>query len=212
MYRGLPCIYSSAILSSASLLSGGSMALLRVLALAMIIFMIRQTFYPHDRVLESQAWKKVVYAGGKKTSLFPQHVAFAEGQTSPNVLFRLLFVITLGIVFCCHQESSWCSFSLPSPPPVSTTCCGPSPTCCSQLPSGAVKYKSAPELPQTQAAPGRAEASCGGGLELSALVQGRPALQLPVALYLLPTIKVLKRQKRTDTVPVFGLVHTLKTE
>lgn len=65
MYRGLPCIYSSAILSSASLLSGGSMALLRVLAMAMIIFMIRQTFYPHDRVLESQAWKKVVYAGGK---------------------------------------------------------------------------------------------------------------------------------------------------
>lgn len=41
------------------------MSLLRVLAMAMIIFMIRQTFYPHDRVLESQAWKKVVYAGGK---------------------------------------------------------------------------------------------------------------------------------------------------
>lgn len=40
------------------------MALLRVLAMAMIIFMIRQTIYPHDRVLESQAWKKVVYAGG----------------------------------------------------------------------------------------------------------------------------------------------------
>lgn len=65
MYRGLPCIYSSAILSSASLLSGGSMALLRVLAMAMIIFMISQSFYPHDRVLESQAWKKVVFAGGK---------------------------------------------------------------------------------------------------------------------------------------------------
>ncbi|XP_056896310.1 transmembrane protein 269 isoform X2 [Takifugu flavidus] len=63
MYRGLPCIYSSAILSSASLLSGGNLALLRVLAMSMIIFMIRQTFYPHDRVLESQAWKKVVYAG-----------------------------------------------------------------------------------------------------------------------------------------------------
>lgn len=69
MYRGLPCIYSSAILSSASLLSEGSMALLRVLAMAMIIFMIRQTFYPHDRVLESQAWKKVVYAGGKNLLL-----------------------------------------------------------------------------------------------------------------------------------------------
>lgn len=69
MYRGLPCIYSSAILSSASLLSGGNLALLRVLAMSMIIFMIRQTFYPHDRVLESQAWKKAVYAGGKNLVL-----------------------------------------------------------------------------------------------------------------------------------------------
>lgn len=65
MYRGLPCIYSSAILASASLLSGGNMAMLRVIAMAMIPFMISQNFYPHDRVLESQAWKKVVYAGGK---------------------------------------------------------------------------------------------------------------------------------------------------
>lgn len=64
MYRGLPCIYSSGILSSASLLSGGNMALLRVIAVAMILFMISHNFYPHDRVLESQAWKKVVYAGG----------------------------------------------------------------------------------------------------------------------------------------------------
>ncbi|KAI3356951.1 hypothetical protein L3Q82_003587 [Scortum barcoo] len=63
MYRGLPCIYSSAILASASLLSGGNMAVLRVIAVAMILFMISQNFYPHDRVLESQAWKKVVYAG-----------------------------------------------------------------------------------------------------------------------------------------------------
>lgn len=79
MYRGLPCIYSSAILSSASLLSGGSMALLRVLAMAMIIFMISQTIYPHDRVLESQAWKKVVYAGGK--NLLLSH-SLHTGQTS----------------------------------------------------------------------------------------------------------------------------------
>uniref|UniRef100_A0A8C2WTG8 cardiolipin synthase (CMP-forming) n=1 Tax=Cyclopterus lumpus TaxID=8103 RepID=A0A8C2WTG8_CYCLU len=64
MYRGLPCIYSSAILASASILSGGNLALLRVIAVAMILFMISQNFYPHDRVLESQAWKKGVYAGG----------------------------------------------------------------------------------------------------------------------------------------------------
>lgn len=65
MYRGLPCIYSSGILASTSLLSGGNMTLLRIIAVAMIIFMISQSFYPHDRVLESQAWKKAVYAGGK---------------------------------------------------------------------------------------------------------------------------------------------------
>ncbi|XP_019732821.1 transmembrane protein 269 isoform X1 [Hippocampus comes] len=64
MYRGLPCIYSAGVLASVSLLSGNNTAMLRVLAVAMILFMISQSFYPHDRVLESQAWKKVVYAGG----------------------------------------------------------------------------------------------------------------------------------------------------
>lgn len=75
MYRGLPCIYSSAILASASLLSGGNMAVLRVIAVAMILFMISHNFYPHDRILESQAWKKVVYAGGKyiSVSLWQNH-------------------------------------------------------------------------------------------------------------------------------------------
>ncbi|XP_048872634.1 transmembrane protein 269 isoform X1 [Brienomyrus brachyistius] len=64
MYRGLPCIYSSAILSCTCLLWGGNVMVLRVTAVAMIVFMVSQTFYPHDRILESQAWKKVVYAGG----------------------------------------------------------------------------------------------------------------------------------------------------
>ncbi|XP_026867763.1 transmembrane protein 269 isoform X2 [Electrophorus electricus] len=64
MYCGLPCIYSSAILACASLLTGGNVAVLRITAVAMILFMVSQNFYPHDRVLESQAWKKVVYAGG----------------------------------------------------------------------------------------------------------------------------------------------------
>lgn len=64
MYRGLPCIYPSGILASASLLSGGNMQLLRVIAVTMILTMISQRFYPHDRILESQAWKKAVYAGG----------------------------------------------------------------------------------------------------------------------------------------------------
>jgi len=65
VYRGLPCVYSSAILASASLLSGGNLALLRIIAVVMIPFMISQNFYPHDRLLESQAWKKAVFAGGK---------------------------------------------------------------------------------------------------------------------------------------------------
>lgn len=64
MYRGLPCIYSSAILACVSLLTGENMAVLRIIAVAMILFMVSHNFYPHDRVLESQAWKKVVYVGG----------------------------------------------------------------------------------------------------------------------------------------------------
>lgn len=64
MYRGLPCIYSAAILTCLSLLTGGDVLVLRFTAVAMILFMVSQNFYPHDRVLESQAWKKVVYAGG----------------------------------------------------------------------------------------------------------------------------------------------------
>lgn len=68
MYRGLPCVYSSAILASASLLSGGNTAVLRTTAVALILFMVSQTLYPHDRVLESQPWKKAVYAGGNADS------------------------------------------------------------------------------------------------------------------------------------------------
>ncbi|CAL8251146.1 unnamed protein product [Arctogadus glacialis] len=64
VYRGLPCLYSSAILASASLLSGGNTVLLRTTAVALILFMVSRSFYPHDRVLESQNWKKAIYAGG----------------------------------------------------------------------------------------------------------------------------------------------------
>ncbi|NXX77896.1 TM269 protein, partial [Urocolius indicus] len=63
-YRGLPCPYASALLAGGFLLSGGSVALLRLAACAMIFCMVDQGFYPHDKVLESQRWKKVVYAGG----------------------------------------------------------------------------------------------------------------------------------------------------
>uniref|UniRef100_A0AAY5JYR3 Transmembrane protein 269 n=1 Tax=Esox lucius TaxID=8010 RepID=A0AAY5JYR3_ESOLU len=64
MYRGLPCIYASAILACISLLTGGNPVILRIIAVVLILLMVNQGFYPHDRVLESQAWKKVVYAGG----------------------------------------------------------------------------------------------------------------------------------------------------
>lgn len=80
MYRGLPCIYSAAILASASLLSGENLPMLRVIAVFMILFMISQTFYPHDRVLESQAWKKAVYAGGKAA----QHKIHSDSRLSPT--------------------------------------------------------------------------------------------------------------------------------
>lgn len=65
MYRGLPCPYGSSVLASTYLLTGGNLVVLRIVAMVMILFMVDQGFYPHDKVLESQAWKKVVYMGGE---------------------------------------------------------------------------------------------------------------------------------------------------
>ncbi|XP_074670075.1 transmembrane protein 269 isoform X2 [Strix aluco] len=64
-YRGLPCPYASSLLAGTFLLTGGNVTLLRVTAVVMILFMVDRGFYPHDKVLESQLWKKLVYAGGK---------------------------------------------------------------------------------------------------------------------------------------------------
>ncbi|XP_053307902.1 transmembrane protein 269 isoform X2 [Spea bombifrons] len=64
VYRGLPCPYASAILACASLLTSGHLVALRAIAVIMILFMADQGFYPHDKILESQLWKKVVFVGG----------------------------------------------------------------------------------------------------------------------------------------------------
>lgn len=64
-YRGLPCPYASSLLAGTFLLTGGNITLLRVTAIIMILFMVDRGFYPHDKVLESQLWKKAVYAGGE---------------------------------------------------------------------------------------------------------------------------------------------------
>ncbi|XP_068195687.1 transmembrane protein 269 isoform X2 [Antennarius striatus] len=78
VYHGLPCTYSSVILASASVLSEGNMAVLWVMTVATIPFMISHNSYPHDRVLESEAWKKVVYAGGEEVR-----------QSSPSFTLRV---------------------------------------------------------------------------------------------------------------------------
>ncbi|XP_042199433.1 transmembrane protein 269 isoform X2 [Callorhinchus milii] len=64
VYRGLPCPYASAILACTSLLTEGNRFILHTTAVVMILFMTDQGNYPHDKVLESQIWKKIVYAGG----------------------------------------------------------------------------------------------------------------------------------------------------
>ncbi|NXI35067.1 TM269 protein, partial [Galbula dea] len=69
-YRGLPCPYASSLLAGTFLLTEGNVTLLRVTAAIMILFMVDQGLYPHDKVLESQLWKKVVYAGGVAAILF----------------------------------------------------------------------------------------------------------------------------------------------
>ncbi|XP_053942043.1 transmembrane protein 269 isoform X9 [Cuculus canorus] len=69
-YRGLPCPYASSLLAGTFLLADGNVIVLRITAGVMILFMLDQGFYPHDKVLESQRWKKVVYAGGVAAVLF----------------------------------------------------------------------------------------------------------------------------------------------
>ncbi|XP_065594293.1 transmembrane protein 269 isoform X1 [Cyrtonyx montezumae] len=69
-YRGLPCPYASSLLASTFLLTGGHVTLLRVAAIATALFMVDRGFYPHDKVLESQSWKKAIYAGGIAAVLF----------------------------------------------------------------------------------------------------------------------------------------------
>ncbi|NXH19744.1 TM269 protein, partial [Bucco capensis] len=69
-YRGLPCPYASSLLAGTFLLMEGNITLLRITAAIMILFMVDQGLYPHDKVLESQLWKKVVYAGGVVAILF----------------------------------------------------------------------------------------------------------------------------------------------
>ncbi|XP_054995627.1 transmembrane protein 269 [Sorex araneus] len=71
-YRGLPCPYASCVLASTSLLTKGNTFILSCMALLMILFMMDQSYYPHDKILESESWKKLVYLGGIITLLlFP---------------------------------------------------------------------------------------------------------------------------------------------
>ncbi|EPQ07663.1 hypothetical protein D623_10016784 [Myotis brandtii] len=63
-YKGLPCPYASCVLASTSLLTKGNRFILSCMASLMILFMMDQSYYPHDEILESENWKKIVYLGG----------------------------------------------------------------------------------------------------------------------------------------------------
>ncbi|NXA01375.1 TM269 protein, partial [Nesospiza acunhae] len=115
-YRGLPCPYASALLASTFLLSGGHVALLRVAAAAMTLFMADCGCYPHDRVLESQLWKKLVYAGGKDGDE-PLGMA-AQGRESRwprifllvGVVAVLLAPTAVAAVYCLAWATSYIVF------------------------------------------------------------------------------------------------------
>ncbi|XP_054428185.1 transmembrane protein 269 [Pteronotus mesoamericanus] len=64
IYKGLPCPYASCVLASTSLLTKGNTFILSCMASLMILFMMDQSYYPHDEILDSENWKKVVYLGG----------------------------------------------------------------------------------------------------------------------------------------------------
>lgn len=63
-YKGLPCPYASCVLASTCLLTKDNTFILCCMASLMILFMIDQSCYPPDEILESENWKKVVYMGG----------------------------------------------------------------------------------------------------------------------------------------------------
>ncbi|XP_026549984.1 transmembrane protein 269-like, partial [Notechis scutatus] len=65
MYRGLPCPYGASMVAATYFLTGGHLVAMRLMAMVMILFMVDQGFYPHDKVLESQAWKKAIFGGGR---------------------------------------------------------------------------------------------------------------------------------------------------
>ncbi|KAM4652480.1 transmembrane protein 269 isoform 2-T2 [Discoglossus pictus] len=96
MYRGLPCPYASAILACASLLIGSrQLVFLRAIAVLMIFFMVEQGIYPHDKILESQLWKKMVFAGG---------ILMMLCSFSP---FACLYHLTWSISYVLFPDTLW---------------------------------------------------------------------------------------------------------
>ncbi|XP_077006122.1 transmembrane protein 269 isoform X2 [Tamandua tetradactyla] len=63
-HKGLPCPYASCVLASTSLLTKGNTFILCCMASLMILFMLDQSYYPHDEILGSENWKKMIYLGG----------------------------------------------------------------------------------------------------------------------------------------------------
>uniref|UniRef100_H0Y1X1 Transmembrane protein 269 n=2 Tax=Otolemur garnettii TaxID=30611 RepID=H0Y1X1_OTOGA len=72
-YKGLPCPYASCVLASTSLLTKGNSLILCCMASLMILFMMDQSYYPNDEILESENWKKMVYLGGVIMLFFSPH-------------------------------------------------------------------------------------------------------------------------------------------
>ncbi|XP_066493567.1 transmembrane protein 269 [Tiliqua scincoides] len=94
VYRGLPCPYGASVLASICVLTGGSRVMMRIVAMVMVLFMVDQGFYPHDKVLESQAWKKLVYAGGVVALLlsgFPMASLYYLAWSLSYIFFPTVF-------------------------------------------------------------------------------------------------------------------------
>lgn len=88
-YKGLPCPYASCVLASTCLLTKGNTFILCCMASLMILFMIDQSCYPHDEILDSDNWKKIVYIGG-------------EFKHLPPSLWSLRVTTALPPVICSH--------------------------------------------------------------------------------------------------------------
>nr|KAF6383944.1 transmembrane protein 269 [Pipistrellus kuhlii] len=103
-YKGLPCSYASCVLASTSILTKGNTLILSCMASLMILFMMDQSYYPHDEILESENWKKIIYLGGVTMLLFSPFSLIAFYCLTWSLSYIFFPDVLWGKAVCLRQE------------------------------------------------------------------------------------------------------------